>query len=371
MSSRSDLYAGLMSGSSLDAIDAVLVRFDPGPELIAHHSHPLPPALVAQIDALTRPGDDELKRLGVADVELGNCFADAVLALLDQAGVAASAVRAIGSHGQTVRHEPRPPHRHSLQIGDPNLIAERTGISTVADFRRRDMAAGGQGAPLVPAFHRAMLHDPVRDRVVLNIGGIANLTLLPAAADAPVSGFDTGPGNALMDAWIQQHQGRPYDQGGAWAASGQVQPEPLTRLLDEAYFHEAPPKSTGRDYFNLDWLERGWPDVSAWRPADVQATLLELTAFTIADAIRQTAADSCEVLVCGGGLHNTRLMQRLQERLPEQTLRSTASCGLEPDWVEAMAFAWLAHQTLQRQPGNVPAVTGARHAVILGAIYPA
>jgi anhydro-N-acetylmuramic acid kinase len=360
-----------MSGSSLDAIDAALVRFDGGPELIAHHTHPLPAALVTQIDALTRPGDDELKRLAIAEVELGNCFADAVLALLDQAGVAAAAVRAIGSHGQTVRHEPHPPHRHSLQIGDPNLIAERTGISTVADFRRRDMAAGGQGAPLVPAFHQAMLHDPAQDRVVLNIGGIANLTLLPAAIDAPVLGFDTGPGNALLDAWIQQQQGKPYDEGGSWAASGRLQPDLLTMLLGEAYFHETPPKSTGRDYFNLDWLARCWPDLSALRPADVQATLLELTAFTIGDAIRRFAAQSREVLVCGGGLHNSRLMQRLQELLPEQTLISTASYGLDPDWMEAMAFAWLARQTLQHRPGNLPSVTGARHPVILGGIYPA
>lgn len=383
MNSRADLYVGLMSGSSLDGIDAALVRFDPRPRLLARHVQPLPPELVERIDRLTRPGfspasqpdsepqTDSLDQLGEADVELGRCFVTAVQNLLQQAGIAPEAVMAIGSHGQTVRHVPQPPYPRSLQIGDPNLIVEHTGITTVADFRRRDMAAGGQGAPLVPAFHQAMLQDPDLERVVLNIGGIANLTLLPASPEAPVTGFDTGPGNALLDAWIRRQRGEAWDAGGGWAASGRVRAELLERLLQDPYFQAPPPKSTGRDYFNLAWLERQAPGVTALSPADVQATLLELTATSIADAIHRHATASREVLVCGGGVHNKRLLERLQALLPDLSVDSTARYGLEPDWVEAMAFAWLARQTLQHRPGNLPAVTGARHPVILGAIYPA
>jgi anhydro-N-acetylmuramic acid kinase len=364
-------YIGLMSGSSLDGIDAVLVSFESSsPLLHAHLVHPLDPELVSELDALTRPGSDELARLCRADVSLGECFADAVTSLLDQAGIAGSQVSAIGSHGQTVRHYPDIQTPTTLQIADPNIIAERTGLTTVADFRRRDIAAGGQGAPLVPAFHQAVLHDPEYNRVIVNIGGIANLTLLPAKPESGISGFDTGPGNALLDAWIKQQRNEAYDYHGEWAASGKVHPELLTALLGEPYFFRLAPKSTGRDIFNLDWLTNCWPTVAELSPVDVQATLLELTAVTIADAIQQASPVPEQVLVCGGGVHNISLLQRLNTLLPAQQILSTKDVGLDPDWIEAMAFAWLARQTLHHQAGNLPAVTGASHPVVLGGIYP-
>jgi anhydro-N-acetylmuramic acid kinase len=363
-------YIGLMSGSSLDGIDAVLVSFEStSPQLEARLVHPLDSELVEELDALTRPGADELARLCRADVILGEALADAVVSLLEQAGVNASAISAIGSHGHTVRHYPDSLTPTTLQIGDPNIIAERTGITTVADFRRRDMAAGGQGAPLVPAFHQSVLHDPEHNRVIVNIGGIANLTLLPANLEAGVIGFDTGPGNALLDAWIKRHRNEAYDQHGEWAASGKVHPELLTALMGEPYFFHPAPKSTGRDMFNLEWLTNCWPTVTELSPVDVQATLLELTAVTIADAIQQALPTPDQVLVCGGGVHNIALLQRLNLLLPAQQVISTRDVGLEPDWIEAMAFAWLARQTLQHQAGNLPAVTGASHAVVLGGIY--
>ena len=359
-----------MSGSSLDGIDAVLVSFESSsPQLHAHFIYPLEPDLVRELDALTRPGMDELTRLCRADVLLGEYFANAVMNLLDQAGIVSKEVRAIGSHGQTVRHYPDSLAPTTLQVGDPNIIAERTGITTVADFRRRDMAAGGQGAPLVPAFHQAVLHDPERNRGIVNIGGIANVTLLPANLEAGIAGFDTGPGNALLDAWIRQQRNENYDHHGEWAASGHFHPELLTALLGEPYFFRAAPKSTGRDMFNLDWLTNCWPTVMELSPVDVQATLLELTAVTIADAIRQTSPEPEQVLICGGGVHNITLLQRLNALLPEQQVLSTKDVGLDPDWVEAMAFAWLARQTLKHQAGNLPVVTGARHPVVLGGIY--
>ena len=364
-------YIGLMSGSSLDGIDAVLVSFESAqPHLLAHHSEPLDTQLVNELDALTRPGNEELTRTCRADVLLGECFAKAVIALLEKAAVSKQDIHAIGSHGQTLRHYPDSNTPSTLQIGDPNIIAERTGITTVADFRRRDMAAGGQGAPLVPAFHQAVLHDPAYNRIILNIGGIANITLLPANAETEISGFDTGPGNALLDAWIKHHRNESYDHDGKWAASGKVHPELLTALLGEPYFFQAPPKSTGRDLFNLEWLANCWPSVAELSAQDVQATLLELTAVSIADAIQQTMFEADQILVCGGGVHNTVLLQRLQALLQDQPVLSTSEAGLDPDWVEAMAFAWLAKQTLAHQAGNLPAVTGARHSVILGGIYP-
>lgn len=364
-------YIGLMSGSSLDGIDAVMVSFESSrPHLLAHHVEPLDTHLVEKLDALTRPGNDELARLCRADVLLGECFAAAVTALLKKAAVSRQDVRAIGSHGQTVRHYPDTDTPSTLQIGDPNIIAERTGLTTVADFRRRDMAAGGQGAPLVPAFHQAVLHDPAHDRVILNIGGIANITLIPANPAIKRAGFDTGPGNALLDAWIKQQRNAPYDADGEWAASGKIHPELLTALLGEPYFFRAAPKSTGRDVFNVEWLADRWPSVEELSPKDVQATLLELTAVSIADAIQQAAPKADQVLVCGGGVHNTTLMQRLKELLNGQQLFSTSEVGLDPDWVEAIAFSWLAKQTLAHQTGNLPEVTGARHAVVLGGVYP-
>ncbi len=366
----SDYYIGLMSGSSLDGIDAVLVDFSCPPlKLLGQHSHPIAADLRTELDALTRPGTDELIRMSRADARFGELLADAVMVLLSKTGVAAVDIKAIGSHGQTLRHYPDIPCPTTLQIGDPNRLAERTGITTVADLRRRDMAAGGQGAPLVPAFHQAMFRHEQDDRVILNIGGIANLTLLPANQDKPVSGFDTGPGNALMDAWIERHRQQACDLAGHWAASGQVIPELLSDLLDEAFFRQMPPKSTGRDVFSLDWLDSHL--VGRDYPAeDVQATLLRLTARSTAEAIRQHAPDYPQLLVCGGGVHNTALMQQLGELLANMEVQSTAQVGLDPDWVEAVAFAWLARQTLLHKAGNLPSATGAHRSVILGGIYP-
>jgi anhydro-N-acetylmuramic acid kinase len=364
-------YIGLMSGSSLDGIDAVLVSFETSsPHLEAHLVYPLDPQLIDELDSLTtRSGQDELARMCRADVLLGECFADAVMKLLEQTEMGVSEIHAIGSHGQTLRHYPDTPTPTTLQIGDPNIIAERTGITTVADFRRRDMAAGGQGAPLVPAFHQAVLHDPNHDRVVVNIGGIANLTLLPSKLETGIIGFDTGPGNALLDAWIKRQRNEAYDYHGEWAASGKIHPELLTALMGEPYFFQPAPKSTGRDIFNLEWLTNCWPTVTELSPADVQATLLELTAVTIADAIHQAKPAPEQVLICGGGVHNLYLLQRLNALLPAQQILSTNDVGLNPDWIEAMAFAWLARQTLHNQAGNLPVVTGAKHPVVLGGIY--
>ncbi|MFP5373758.1 MAG: anhydro-N-acetylmuramic acid kinase [Gammaproteobacteria bacterium] len=372
------LFLGLISGTSADGIDAALVRFgaDAGPQgcgLVAARTFPWEPALRARLLALGQGGAlDSLDEYGTLDVRIGEAFAAAALALLAQAGVDPAQVRAIGSHGQTLRHRPHGAahdgrHPFTLQLGDSHVIAERTGIATVADFRRRDLAAGGHGAPLLPALHAALLADPAEDRAVLNLGGIANLTLLPAAGGAPVRGFDTGPANALLDAWCQRHTGRAFDADGAFAAGGRVVPALLERLLDEAWFAQPPPKSSGREQFQLGWLE---PRLRGESPADVQATLLELTAATVARALQAAQPGTARLLACGGGVHNRLLMQRLQARLPGVALETTAGHGLDPDHVEAMGFAWLARRTLAGLPGNLPAVTGARGPRILGCVHP-
>ncbi|MFP4611478.1 MAG: anhydro-N-acetylmuramic acid kinase, partial [Thiohalophilus sp.] len=363
-------YIGLMSGTSLDGIDAALLDFSAAPSLLAHHSQPLPDALRQQLYQLQSPGQDELTTVMRLDVELGRLFAKAVQALLKKTGLSANRIAGIGSHGQTLRHYPDGPNPSTLQIGDPNLIAELTGITTIADLRRRDMAAGGQGAPLVPAFHAALFRHSSRNRAILNIGGIANLTLLPATAKTPITGFDSGPGNGLMDAWIEQHQQQSYDRDGEWAASGHVHPGLLERLLHDPYFARTPPKSTGREYFNMSWLQAALEPFADLAPRDVQATLCELSARSIAEALQATMESVDEVLICGGGVHNRTLYQRLGELLTPARLASTAEAGLDPDWVEAAAFAWLARQTLAGQPGNLPSVTGASHPVVLGGIYP-
>jgi len=305
------------------------------------------------------------------DTLLGSQFARAARALLAEAGLNPSAIRAIGSHGQTIRHLPSAPVRSSLQIGDPNVIAELSGITTIADFRRRDMAAGGEGAPLVPAFHRAAFSASDESRVIVNIGGIANITILPRSnGTSAIKGFDTGPGNLLMDAWAAQHLQRPMDHDGQWAASGEVDKQLLELCLADPYFQRPPPKSTGREYFRLPWLEeklRRHGDQST--AADIQATLCELSAATIAAAIHGHAPESREILVCGGGVHNGHLLARLRAHLANCTVQSTAAAGIDPDLVEAMAFAWLARQTRRGGPGNVPSVTGAQREVILGGIY--
>lgn len=373
------LYIGLMSGTSADAIDAALVRLPPagerGIELVAVHKHPLPPEIRRRIQALTRPGAaaDELEEAGALDTLLGELFAEAALALLAKAKRRPEEVRAIGSHGQTLRHRPDGSAPFTLQIGNPAMIAERTGITTVADFRRRDLAAGGQGAPLVPAFHRHVFHVPGRARAILNIGGIANLTYLPAEPQGEVRGFDTGPGNTLLDQWIQRHRGEDYDRDGQWAAGGRVVPALLEALLADPYFARPPPKSTGREYFHLGWLERHLAAAASPAPApqDVQATLLRLTARSAARALREFLPPVEELYVCGGGAHNSALLAALAEELAGIPVRTTEALGLAPDWVEAAAFAWLAHQTLAGRPGNLPSVTGARREVVLGGIYKA
>ena len=311
-----------------------------------------------------------LETLLTLDARLGRAFAQASRALLTRAGIPPEEIAAIGSHGQTVRHLPEPPVRNTLQIGDPNIIAEETGITTVADFRRRDLAAGGQGAPLVPAFHRAAFGLAGEYRVVVNIGGIANLTLLPPGEDCRVTGFDCGPGNLLMDAWATRHLRAPMDRAGRWAASGNVHQALLNRLLEDPYFRRPPPKSSGREHFSAVWLEAVLNPLTVQpSAADVQATLCELTATSIAGAIREHAPDAGRVLVCGGGIHNDHLMERLRRHLEDLPVCSTADHGMDPDWVEAAAFAWLAQQTLAGRPGNLPAVTGAEREVILGGIY--
>ncbi|HEX4869670.1 MAG TPA: anhydro-N-acetylmuramic acid kinase [Moraxellaceae bacterium] len=368
----SELYIGLMSGTSMDAIDAVLVDFSQGIRLLGTHSAPLPDDLRQRIAGLCSSGSDEIERLGRLDVELGERFAEAARQVLASSEHTAAQVRAIGSHGQTLRHRPGAQPPFTLQVADPNVIAERCGIPVVADFRRRDMAAGGQGAPLVPAFHAGVFASNDRHRIVLNLGGIANITVLPAGHAGAVTGHDTGPANLLMDAWCQRHTGQAYDAGGEWAASGDLHEGLLSRLLGHPYFSRPAPKSTGREDFNPDWLAAVLASLGeAVAPADVQATLLELTARTAAAGIGQTGLGRGELLMCGGGAFNARLWHRLASLLPEWRLISTAEFGLAPTWVEATAFAWLARQTLLGHAGNLPAVTGARGPRVLGAIHAA
>ena len=361
------LYLGLISGTSADGIDAALVRFDAtGPVLLAGRIMAYEADLRGELLALSQSeGTVSLDALGRLDSRVGIAFAQAAQAVIRDSGVAREDIRAIGSHGQTLRHDPSGPFPFSLQIGDAKAIAERTGIATVADFRRRDVAAGGQGAPLMPAFHAAMLASPDEDRVVLNLGGIANVTLLPR--EGAVTGFDTGPANGLMDAWMLRHHGVGFDADGAFAASGQVDPALLERLLADPYFSRPAPKSTGRDRFHLDWLLAQVSAASA--PAAVQATLLELTARTVADAVLAALPDARRVLVCGGGARNGALMARLAACLSMLRVESTAAHGIDPDFMEAMGFAWLARETLARRPGNLPGVTGARGPRVLGCVY--
>ncbi|MBU6416477.1 MAG: anhydro-N-acetylmuramic acid kinase [Xanthomonadaceae bacterium] len=366
MADAAPLYLGLISGTSADGIDAALVRFAPKLEVIVARTSPYPDDLRARIVALARnDAAIMLDDLGHLDVEIGACFADAALGLLREASVAPHAVTALGSHGQTVCHRPSGPHPFTLQLGDPNVIAERTGIITVADFRRADVAAGGQGAPLLPALHAAVLADPGIPRAILNLGGIANLTLL--VPGKPVLGFDTGPANCLMDAWSLRVRGTPRDEDGAWARSGHVDRGLLAGLLDDPYFAAPPPKSTGREVFNLDWLDVRLPRGLATE--DVQATLLQLSARSIADALRRHAPATREVYACGGGVHNGALMDALRAELPGVKLDTTAALGIDPDFVEAAGFAWLARARLENIAGNLPSVTGARGSRVLGAVY--
>jgi len=368
-----DYYIGLMSGTSVDGIDAVLADLSrTHPVLLAAQTTDWEPSLRGRILAvLNRPEQISLDALGRLDADLGNAFADAALAIIRSARLQPAQITAIGSHGQTLFHAPaaRPPF--SLQVGDANRIVATTGITTVADFRRRDIAAGGQGAPLVPAFHQAIFSAADVSRAILNIGGIANVTLLPADT-TPVTGFDTGPGNVLLDTWISKQCQTRFDRNGEWGASGHCCQPLLKQLMREPYLSEPPPKSTGRELFCASWLEKNLAMGFEQLPAvDIQTTLAEFTATSIATALQRFAPLVEQVLVCGGGAHNRFLMQRLRARLPDCTIDTTDSLGLHPDWVEATAFAWLAKQTLAGKPGNLPGVTGADRPTILGAIYPA
>ncbi len=365
-------FIGLMSGTSLDAIDVVIVEYESHyPKLIASHSQTLPASLRETLLSLNKSRAGEIKRMAIADVQWAEQAANAINHLLTNTNFTADDISAIGSHGQTIRHAPNNETPYTLQIGDPNTLAELTSITTVADFRRRDLAAGGQGAPLMPSFHNAMLRVNDETRVVVNIGGMANITILPADPDVPVIGFDTGPGNVLLDAYIQTQQRKAFDEGGQWAASGKVHKELLTRLLRDKFFKLAPPKSTGRELFNLRWLERHLKRLDKRViKKHVQSTLCELTAITISEAIQHYASEATSIIVCGGGVHNTALMFRLQCLLEQQQVRSSEDYGIDPDAMEAIGFAWLAQQTLAIKAGNLPSVTGAKHPVVLGGIYP-
>lgn len=361
----SDLYIGLMSGTSLDGVDAVLACFEQPTAIVASHFLPFPDDLRSELRSLLQSGADEVHRTALAANRLSHVYATTVRELILQANVSTVGIQAIGCHGQTIRHDPA--HGYTIQIGNAALLAEATRIRVVCDFRSRDIAAGGQGAPLVPAFHARVFGDPDSVRAIVNIGGIANITYLPP--DGRVIGFDCGPGNALMDEWIAEQRGARYDADGAWAAQGTVIEPLLTTLMADTYFAQVPPKSTGREWFNLKWVRPNLSNDHA--PADVQATLSELTARSIADAIGRFCPDTREIYVCGGGASNAELMRRLDACLPSVALSTTATLGIDPDWVEAVAFAWLARETLAGRPGNLPAVTGASGLRVLGCIYPA
>lgn len=359
-----ELYIGMMSGTSVDGIDVVIADFtETKPAIIATHYTPYSSELRERILNLCEQG--EVAVLGDLDAVLGNAFAAAANELIASSNIQANLIKAIGSHGQTIRHAP---NRFTIQIGDPNIIATQTGVTTVADFRRKDMALGGQGAPLVPAFHAAIFNKPNVTRIITNIGGIANVTIL--SSDHSILGFDTGPGNTLCDAWINHSQQKTVDESGKWAATGSVNQPLLKQMLADAYFALPAPKSTGREQFNLAWIQKHLQSLASPIAAeDVQATLVELTATSILDAIKKYTPKG-EIYICGGGAHNTYLMQRLtQLGAPHYSIATTDVVGVHPDWVEALAFAWLAKQSLARQPGNLPAVTGASHAISLGGIY--
>lgn len=365
---QAELFIGLMSGTSQDAVDGVLAEFPANepPRIIASQISAIPTDLRAELDALQNPGGGDLDRALALHHRVGSHFADCALSLLSAAGVLASAVRAIGSHGQTVRHAPNGPAPHSLQIGDAALIAGRTGIATVADFRSADIAAGGQGAPLAPAFHQVAFGDR-RYRAVLNLGGMANVSLL-ATAGAHPKGWDVGPGNVLLDAWAARHLGQPYDADGQFASAGTVSADLLSALLAHPFIARPAPKSTGREDFNLPWLDRVLAEFSPIGLSDVQATLAEFTAASVALALADQARIE-ELLVCGGGVRNVDLMGRIARRLPTINVCSTSRAGVDPQWVEALAFAWLARQRVHEQALDLRTITGARRPMILGCVY--
>lgn len=367
----SELYIGLMSGTSLDGVDGVVADFSGSRMVVTHHvSKGFSPALRAELFALNTPGDNELHRAALAGNALSRTYAGVVQELLEHSGHTASAIRAIGAHGQTVRHRPQEfdGTGYTLQLGNPALLAELTDMTVVADLRSRDVAAGGQGAPLVPAFHQGVFGQAGETVLVLNIGGISNLSVL--GADGSVVGFDCGPGNALMDYWCQHHTGQAFDDQGAWAAQGKVLPEVLLALMQEPFLDKPPPKSTGRDLFNPTWLAHRLQHFVHCAPVDIQATLTEFTSRACCACVKSYQKSSETLAVCGGGALNTHLMQRIQTTCPELQVVATDVLGLPALQVEAAAFAWLARQTLQNAPGNLPGVTGAIGPRVLGAVYP-
>jgi anhydro-N-acetylmuramic acid kinase len=362
-------YIGIMSGTSMDAIDAALVDFsDNKLKILATHRIPMPEGLKKQVLQLMQ-NSISLAHFGEIDRRFGILFADAALGLINKKLVPREQIEAIGSHGQTIFHQPLGDQPFTMQIGDPNIISAKTGITTIADFRRKDMAFGGQGAPLAPAFHGYLFRSP-QDCFVVNIGGIANVTYLAAKPSENIVGFDTGPGNTLLDQWCKSHKNTAFDNRGAWAQSGIINEKLLALCLQDPYFHKAAPKSTGREYFNLSWLKKRLMKVNLFTKAeDVQATITELTARTIAEAIMPFSKNAQKIWVCGGGAKNTFLMSRLQQLCQPMMVLSAADFGVDPDWIEAAAFAWLAKQTLEQKTGNIPSVTGAQKSAILGGIY--
>ncbi len=354
----------------MDAIDAVLVEDFSSlkTNIINTASSPIPNDLKRLLLKLNLEQFITLSEIAEADYRIAMLSADTVHHLITTSNITTQEVIAIGSHGQTIYHQPKTSHPSSIQIGDPNLISEYTQITTVADFRRKDIACGGEGAPLTPAFHHHCFHTKKEKRTIVNIGGIANITILSTDLNTQIKGFDTGPGNVLMDYWCQLQKNKPYDHNGNWAASGETNQNLLESLLDDPYYTASPPKSTGRELFNGNWLKKKLQTYPSVTPHDVQATLCELTAQSITDAIELYAPQTQQIIICGGGAHNKTLMARLN-KLSSHPVASSEVFGIHPDWVEAVAFAWLAQQTLNHQPGNLPSVTGANHSTLLGGIY--
>jgi len=368
-----EYYLGLMSGTSVDAIDVAIAQIDDiSIKVIASRTHSIPLKLKQDIMDLCQPGDNEIERMGALDFRLGKLFAEAAERLIESTDVNRNDIKAIGSHGQTIRHRPDSDNPFTLQIGNPAIICQTCNITTIADFRRADMAVGGQGAPLVPALHDALFSHEYHDRVVVNIGGMANISILPSDTNQDVSGFDTGPGNVLLNAWVAQHKQQPYDENGVWSSSYSVNESLLKKLLADPYFHKQPPKSTGRETFNLSWLNAILQtEPTTINPGIIQSTLCELTALSICSAINHYAPTTSEILVCGGGAHNQDLISRINKHCHcKSEVKLTDEFGINCDYVEAVAFAWLAKQTMQMQPSNLPSVTGAAKNVVLGAIYP-
>jgi len=373
-----DLYIGLMSGTSIDGIDAALIDLSNHQfKLVANLYQPYPDAVKTSLSNIIQNKQFSAADYASLDSELAMLNANAVNTLIKNSKCDSNKIKAIGYHGQTIFHEPEGKNPNSIQLGDPNVLAANTDITVVADFRRMDMAVGGQGAPLAPGFHQFLFQETSQTKsqhsAILNVGGIANLTILPAESQQPITGFDTGPGNCLLDEWIQQENNQPFDKNGDWARQGKLNEDVLTVLLNDPYFLKCPPKSTGREYFNLAWISERCKqkniDTASLSAQDIQTTLASLSAITIARAVAEHAPQTQQVYVCGGGAHNQFLLELLQAQLGDVSLATTSELGLDPDWVEACAFGWLAQQRINNNPANVPSVTGASKPVVLGVVY--